>query len=375
MIMGTRSAPDGSTRAAVLRAHDEPLTLEDIALPERCEPGAVLVRIGCATLCATDVHLWRGAMSFPGMLPMVLGHEMTGVVEEAGVGATDALGRTLRVGDRIGWSESTCGTCHACTVLRRPVGCVDRGYGFRQRSDRWPYATAGLAEFAYVGPRAEKVLVPDDVPDTWAACAGCAVKTVLHAFDRAGGVRPGAEVVVQGAGALGIVAGAMAKASGARTVITIGGPETRLELAREFGADVTIGLDGDAEGRREEVLAATRGRGADLVLDLAGAPGVGAEAVELAAFGATFVIVGSTGPTPERLPLGTVMGKELDVVGSLNGDVGDYHRAVEFLRDFRDRFDWDRLFAAPVGLSGASAALAAMGRQEQVKAVVHPWLP
>lgn len=375
MIMGTRSAPDGSTRAAVLRAHDEPLTLEDIALPERCEPGAVLVRIGCATLCATDVHLWRGAMSFPGMLPMVLGHEMTGVVEVAGVGATDALGRTLRVGDRIGWSESTCGTCHACTVLRRPVGCVDRGYGFRQRSDRWPYATAGLAEFAYVGPRAEKVLVPDDVPDTWAACAGCAVKTVLHAFDRAGGVRPGAEVVVQGAGALGIVAGAMAKASGARTVITIGGPENRLELAREFGADLTIGLDGDAEGRREEVLAATRGRGADLVLDLAGAPGVGAEAVELAAFGATFVIVGSTGPTPERLPLGTVMGKELDVVGSLNGDVGDYHRAVEFLRDFRDRFDWDRLFAAPVGLSGASAALAAMGRQEQVKAVVHPWLP
>ncbi|WP_331770401.1 zinc-binding dehydrogenase (plasmid) [Embleya sp. NBC_00888] len=375
MIMGTRSAPDGSTRAAVLRAHDEPLTLEDIALPERCEPGAVLVRIGCATLCATDVHLWRGAMSFPGMLPMVLGHEMTGVVEVVGVGATDALGRTLRVGDRIGWSESTCGTCHACTVLRRPVGCVDRGYGFRQRSDRWPYATAGLAEFAYVGPRAEKVLVPDDVPDTWAACAGCAVKTVLHAFDRAGGVRPGAEVVVQGAGALGIVAAAMAKASGARTVITIGGPENRLELAREFGADVTIGLDGDAEGRREEVLAATRGRGADLILDLAGAPGVGAEAVELAAFGATFVIVGSTGPTPERLPLGTVMGKELDVVGSLNGDVGDYHRAVEFLRDFRDRFDWDRLFAAPVGLSGASAALAAMGRQEQVKAVVHPWLP
>ncbi|MEU0935415.1 MULTISPECIES: zinc-binding dehydrogenase [unclassified Embleya] len=375
MIMGTRSTPDGSTRAAVLRAHDQPLTLEDIALPERCEPGAVLVRIGCATLCATDVHLWRGAMSFPGMLPMVLGHEMTGVIEAVGVGAIDALGRTLRVGDRIGWSESTCGTCYACTVLRRPVGCADRGYGFRQRSDQWPYATAGLAEFAYVGPRAEKVLVPDDVPDTWAACAGCAVKTVLHAFDRAGGVRPGAEVVVQGAGALGLVAGAMAKASGARTVITIGGPEGRLALAEEFGADVAIGLDGDPAARREEVLAATRGRGADLVLDLAGAPGVGAEAVELAAFGGTFVIVGSTGPTPERLPLGTVMGKELNVVGSLNGDVGDYHRAVEFLRDFRQRFDWDRLFAEPVGLSGASEALAAMGRQEQVKAVVHPWLP
>ncbi|WP_235619226.1 zinc-binding dehydrogenase [Embleya scabrispora] len=375
MIMGTRAVPDGSTRAAVLRAHEEPLTLEEIGLPERCEPGAVLVRIGCATLCATDVHLWRGAMSFPGMLPMVLGHEMTGTVEAVGVGATDALGRVLRVGDRIGWSESTCGTCYACTVLRRPVGCVDRGYGFRQRADQWPYATAGLAEFAYVGPRAEKVVIPDDVPDTWAACAGCAVKTVLHAFDRAGGVRPGASVVVQGAGALGIVAGAMARASGARTVITIGAPDARLDLAREFGADLTLGLALDPAERREAVQEATRGRGADLVLDLAGAPGVGAEAVDLAAFGGTFVIVGSTGPTPERLPLGTVMGKELTVVGSLNGDVGDYHRAVEFLRDFRDRFAWDRLFAAPVGLSGATDALTAMHRQEQVKAVVHPWLP
>ncbi|MGC0420896.1 zinc-binding dehydrogenase [Embleya sp. AB8] len=260
-----------------------------------------------------------------------------------------------------------------------------RGHGFRRRADRWPYATAGLAEFAYAGPCAEKVVIPADAPDTWAACAGRAVKTVLHAFDRAGGVRPGADVVVQGAGALGIVAGVKAKASGARTVITIGAPDARLEPAREFGADVTLGLAVGADvtlglavgadGRRDAVLEATRGRGAELLLDLAGAPGVAAEAVELAAFGGTFVMVGSTVPTPERLPLGTVMGKESTVVGSLNGDVGDYYRAVEFLRDFRDRFAWDRLFAAQVGLSGATEALAAMHRQEQVKAVVHPWLP
>ncbi|MBD0670417.1 zinc-binding dehydrogenase [Streptomyces sp. CBMA156] len=363
------------TRAAVLRAHGAPLVTEEIPLPDRIEPGAALVRTDCATLCATDVHLWSGAMTFPGMLPMVLGHEMVGTVLAAGEGTVDALGRPVTAGSRIGWSESTCGHCHGCTVLRTPVACEHRGYGFLQRSDRHPYATAGLAEHAYVTPGAQKYLLPEEVEDTWAAAAGCAVKTVLHAFDRAGGTRPGSSVVIQGAGALGIVATAVAKAGGAGPVITIGAPKRRLDLAEEFGADLVLGLDEGPAARKEAVLAATGGRGADLVIDLAGAPGVGAEAVDLAAWGGRFVVVGTTGPAPQEIPLGTVMGKELTVLGSLNGDVGDYHRAIGFLRDFRSRFDWDALFGEPVGLSGATAAVEAMSRLEQTKAVVDPRLP
>ncbi|MBT2213294.1 zinc-binding dehydrogenase [Actinomadura sp. NEAU-AAG7] len=361
-----------STRAAVLREHGAVLSIEELPLPAECEPGAAVVRVDCATLCATDVHLWSGAMSFPDMLPIVLGHEMMGTVCAVGPGTRDALGRTVKVGDRIGWSESVCGHCYGCTVLRNPVACAERGYGFLQRADRPPYATGGLAGHNYVTPGALKVVLSDDVKDTWAAAAGCAVKTVLHAFDRAGGVRPGSAVVVQGAGALGIVATAVASVAGAGKVITIGAPDQRLELARAFGADRTIGLDGDPDARHAAVMEATGGRGAELVLDLAGAPGVGAEAVNMAAFGGRFVIVGSTGPQPEQLALGAIMGKELNVLGSLNGDVGDYYRSVEFLRTFQDRFAWDDLFSAPDGLDGASAALAAMQRQEQVKAVIHP---
>ncbi|MEV0665401.1 zinc-binding dehydrogenase [Actinomadura luteofluorescens] len=360
------------TRAAVLREHGAELSVEELPLPAECEPGAAVVRVDCATLCATDVHLWSGAMTFPEMLPIVLGHEMMGTVCAVGPGTRDALGRDVKVGDRIGWSESVCGHCYGCTVLRNPVACAERGYGFLLRADRFPYATGGLAGHAYVTPGALKLVLPDDVKDTWAASAGCAVKTVLHAFDRAGGVRPGSTVVVQGAGALGIVATAVASVSGAGRVITIGAPGTRLELARRFGADLTVGLDGDAGSRVAAVMEATGGRGAELVLDLAGAPGVGAEAVAMAAFGGRFVIVGSTGPQPEELALGAIMGKELDVLGSLNGDVGDLHRSVEFLRRFQDRFAWDDLFGAPGGLGDASGALASMARQEQVKAVINP---
>ncbi|XVV00321.1 zinc-binding dehydrogenase [Actinosynnema sp. CA-248983] len=358
-----------STRAAVLTEHGAPLHLTELPLPADLEPGAALVRISCATLCGTDVEIWSGRMSFPGMLPMVLGHEMVGEVVAVGADTRDALGRDIPPGARIGWSESTCGECHGCVVLRQPVACAKRGYGFLQRSDVHPYATAGLSEYAYVVPRAAKLLLPDDVPDTWAAMAGCAAKTVLRAFH---GVRPGSRVVVQGSGALGLFATAVARICGAGKVITVGAPRARLELARAFGADATVDI---ADGTTvEQVLDLTDGRGADLVMDFAGAPSVGREAVAMAAQRGTVVIVGSTGPDSDPLPLGTVMGKELTVRGSLNGDIADYHHAIEFFQAFADRMPWDRLFGTPVGLSAAHDRIAAMHRLDEVKAVIDPRL-
>lgn len=364
-----------ATRAAVLTAHGAPLELTDLPLPAKPEPGAALVRILCTTLCGTDIEIWSGKMTFPGMLPMVLGHEMVGEIVAVGEDTRDALGRALGPGDRIGWSESTCGACHGCTVLREPVACSARGYGFLQRSDAWPHATAGLCEYAYVVPGAAKLLLPAETPDTWAAMAGCAAKTVLRAFSRVGGVRPGSRVVVQGSGALGLFATAVARISGAGSVVTVGAPASRLALAREFGADETVDIAGGSAAAVDRVRELTGGHGADLVLDFAGAPSVGREAVEMAAQRGRVVVVGSTGPGSEALALGTVMGKELTVVGSLNGDIADYHDAIGFFTSFGDRMPWDRLFGTPVGLSRASARIEAMSRHEEIKAVVDPRLP
>ncbi|GLU89414.1 zinc-binding dehydrogenase [Agromyces sp. NBRC 114283] len=364
-----------TTRAAVLTAHGEPLELQELPLPQQVEPGAALVRITCASLCGTDIEIWSGRMSFPGMLPMVLGHEMVGEVVAVGEGTRDALGRELAVGDRIGWSESTCGECFGCTVLREPVACSRRGYGFLQRSDVPPYATAGLADYAYVVPGAAKLLLPAEVKDTWASMAGCAAKTVLRAFGRAGGVRPGSRVVVQGSGALGIFATAVAKLSGAGTVITVGAPAERLAMAERFGADHVVGIEGGSDAVVARVLELTDGQGADLVLDFAGAPSVGPEAIGMAAQRGTFVVVGSTGPVGEPIALSAVMGKELTVVGSLNGDISDYARAIDFFRAFADRMPWDELFSPAVPLAEASAHIERMHRLGEIKAVIDPRLP
>lgn len=364
-----------STRAAVLTAHEQPLEIHELPLPTEIEPGAALVRIACTTLCGTDIEIWAGKMTFPGMLPMVLGHEMVGEVIAVGADTIDALGRSLEVGDRIGWSESTCGHCHGCTVLRQPVACERRGYGFLQRSDVAPYATAGLAEYAYVVPGAAKLLLPPEVKDTWAAMAGCAAKTVLRAFERAGGVRTGSRVVIQGSGALGIFATAVAHLSGAGTVITVGAPRERLTAARRFGADTVVDIADGSEATVARVLELTEGHGADLVLDFAGAPSVGPEALDMAAQRGTVAIVGSTGPAGEPITLSTIMRKELTVVGSLNGDIADYHRAIEFFRAFRERMPWDELFSEPCGLAEASARIENMSHLGEIKAVIDPRLP
>lgn len=364
-----------STRAAVLTEHNCPLDLREVPLPAEIEPGAALVRVTCTTLCGTDIEIWSGKMTFPGMLPMILGHEMVGEIVALGDRTADALGRSLAIGDRIGWSESTCGECYGCAVLREPVACSRRGYGFLQRSDVPPYATAGLAEFAYVTPGAAKLLLPDTVKDTWASMAGCAAKTVLRAFGRAGGVRAGSHVVVQGSGALGIFATAVAHLSGAAQVITIGAPADRLQTALHFGADEMIDITAGSDATVQRVLDLTDGRGADLVLDFAGAPSVGSEAIAMAAQRGTFAIVGSTGPVSDPIALSAIMGKELTVVGSLNGDIADYYRAIEFFDSFAERMPWDELFSAPVGLSAASEKVADMSRLGEIKAVVDPRLP
>lgn len=363
-----------STRAAVLTEHSAPLSMQDLPLPERIAPGAALVRITCTTLCGTDIEIWAGKMSFPGMLPMVLGHEMVGEVIAVGDGTTDALGEPIRVGDRIGWSESVCGECFGCTVLRQPNACSKRGYGFLQRSDVFPFATAGLSEYAYVTPGAQKLRLPDEVKDTWASAAGCAAKTVLRAFDRAGGVRPGSRVAIQGSGALGIFATAVASISGAGTVITLGAPESRLALAERFGANHTIDIRNGSEASIARVMELTDGQGADLVLDFAGAPSIGPEAIGMAAQRGVFAVVGSTGPAGDPVALSEIMRKELTVVGSLNGDVSDYYRSIEFFRTFAARFPWDELFSEPCGLAEASDRIANMHELGEVKAVIDPRL-
>jgi len=364
-----------STRAAVLREHGAPLSIETLPLPERLAPGEAIVRVHAASLCGSDAELWRGDMGWPGMLPIVLGHEIVGSIVACGDGTRDALGRELVIGDRIGWSESVCGHCYACTVLHAEVACPERGYGMRQRADQPPYVIGGLSEFCFVAATADKLRIDDGLEDPLVAAAGCAMKTVVHAFELAGRIDPGETVVIQGAGALGMFAAAVARMRGASRVVVIGGPAGRLELTERFGADRTIGLDGSPEDRVAEVLELTGGRGAEVILDLAGAPGIADEAVRMAAQGGRYLVVGTTSDRPATIPLGMVMRKQLRIMGSVNGDFRHYVQGLTILRERHGEAPWLEIFDAPLPLSAAHEALVALSEQRSVKPLIDPRLP
>lgn len=363
-----------STRAAVLYGFNEDFRIQDVPLPEKLEPGALLVRTEVATLCGSDVHQWKGEVAHT-VLPVILGHEMVGTIVAMGPDAEqDSLGQPVRVGDRVIWASPSCGRCYECTILEEPVMCPNRLFGSRQRANEPPYAIGGLSEYIYVPPRSQRLRVDRSVPAAWASAAGCAGKTVVRAFERAGGVRPGQSVVVLGCGPLGLFSTALAAAAGGGPIIVTGTPAQRLKAATRLGATHTLDITEitDAEERIAQVRAMTGGRGADVVFDMAGGPGVFREMLHVAAIQGRCVSVGSVtgGPHPAENRLITV--KELTVIGSRSAEIGYHYKALYFMHETAGRFDWDAMFDSPRDLEGASAAIREMAELRTIKPVITP---
>lgn len=368
-----------STRAALLRAYGEPPSIERVPLPEPHNEDSLIVEITATTLCGTDVHIWEGHLArlAPVALPMVHGHEMVGrIVRRGRPDAVDALGHPLSIGDRIVWTEPVCGHCEGCSVLAEPVFCVNRRTPFMQRADLSPYVVGGLADYVYVPPGAARLRVPDEVLDPWAAASSCAGKTVVRAFRNADGIPADATVVIQGDGPLGLFATAYARLSGASTVIVIGGTEQRLAIAEAWGADETIhiGRVTDPDERVAQVREMTGGRGAQLVMDFAGAATSNAEGVLMCAARGCYVLVGVPHAPTRPLPPATIMFNEVRVTGSRSGDIRDLRAALAFFHRQRDRVDWNAMFEDPVGLCASGAALAQMAEGTAIKPVVMPAL-
>src|SRR2546425_2341372 len=218
-----------TAKASVLQQFQAPLQLRPYPLPGKPDPGAALVRVEMAGICGTDVHLWKGEL--PIGLPVILGHEAVGRIEQLGEGLErDWTGQPLSVGDRVTWNSSiSCGHCYYCAEKKQPTRCPQRrAYGIGYRCDEPPHLLGGYAEFHYLHPRATIFKLPDDLPTESVIGAGCALITAIHGIERTG-IAWRDNVVVQGAGPVGISALAVAKSSGAGEVIVIGGPKHRLE--------------------------------------------------------------------------------------------------------------------------------------------------
>src|SRR5688572_6315106 len=363
-----------TSRAAVLTQYEAPLELKEFPLPQAIEPGAALVKVKLAGICGTDVHLWHGQLPIP--LPVILGHETVGVIEEMGEGLThDWTGALLRVGDRIGWSSSVnCNECYYCRTKPQPTRCLKRkAYGISYDCSLAPHLLGGYADYIYLRPGTAIFKIPEELPTEAVIGAGCALVTSLHGAEKIG-VQMGDTVVIQGSGPVGLASLAVAKASGAALTVVLGGPPHRLELAKRFGADVCIDIATTSiEERKTRVLELSGGFGVDVVLECVGIPEAVVEGVELCREGGRYLVLGHYGNAGSvEFNPHVITRKQLTVAGSWGFEPRHTNAALKFLARTREQFPFEQLVAKPFPLERAFEALQATASWTTAKSAIAP---
>jgi threonine dehydrogenase-like Zn-dependent dehydrogenase len=367
-----------TSRAAVVTEFNKPLEILDIPIPD-LPPGALLVKIEAASVCGTDVHVADGSMaaSQPIELPIIPGHEMVGRIVRFGADAgRDSVGQKLDLGDRIVFTHASCGRCHYCTVSKQPGLCKERRMYVFTTCAKEPYLTGGFSEYCYVFPTSGRIRVPEEVETNWASAASCALRSVVTSFQRLGTIEPWESVVIQGAGPLGLFATAMASRAGARQIIVIGDPDNRLALARSWGATSTVSIaeHPEAADRAEIVRELTNGAGAEIVLEYSGARTAFAEAFDLIRDGGRYVVTGQVGPQEVSIRPVAITRRHLTILGSWSGEAAQYWRALEFMKNNRDRFDFGAMLTNTYHLDEVNLAMERMQRFEEIKPIILPTL-
>ena len=273
-------------RAAVLHAAQAPLAIETVTAAA-LKPADVLVRVRAAGLCHTDLEVIDGALRYP--LPIVLGHEAAGVVEQVGPAA-----RGVSVGDHVvlSWNPH-CGHCFYCDrdtpiLCEQYLGEGPRARAFDGDSRAMLADGRALQQLMFVGafgeycivPDQQAIVVPQAIPFDRACLIGCGVMTGVGAALNLRAIGHGDSVMVIGCGAVGLAAVQGARLAGAATIIAVDLAAAKLALAATLGATDAVAAGGDdavAVARR-----LTGGRGVDVVIEAAGSAAafrVSAEAV------------------------------------------------------------------------------------------------
>jgi alcohol dehydrogenase len=337
-------------------ADSAPLRIEEVEL-EAPGDGEILVRIAAAGLCHSDLSVIDGARPRP--LPMAIGHEAAGVVEETGPGVTD-----LRPGDHVVMVfVPSCGHCLPCMEGRPALcepGAVANAAGTLLGGGRrlqlggktvnHHMGVSAFSEYATMSRRSV-VKVDSSLPLDEAALFGCAVLTGVGAVVNTAGVEPGATVAVVGLGGVGLNAVLGALLSGSRRVVAIDLQDDKLGLARQLGATDTFNA-GDADCV-EQVREATGG-GVDYAFEMAGA----VAAMDLCNFEVQHV---------------NLVAEERTVKGSYVGSCVPLRDVPRFIELYQQgRLPVDRLMSDRVRFDGLNAAFDALADGHTVRQVLIP---
>ena len=339
-------------KAAVFYAVNEPIKVEEIPTPKPAA-GEVLVKVAACGLCHTDLHYTDHGVPTFKKPPLVLGHEVSGII--AGVGKDV---EKWKEGDRVLLpAVYGCGECSMCRTGRENI--CEKMVMFGNNVD------GGYAEYL-LAPAKDVFILPDEIPLIEGSIIADAITTPYHAVVNRGKVKPGNKVVVFGCGGIGLNIVQVAVSVGAE-VIAVDIVDEKLDWAKRLGAETALN-SGEFERIDKEVRKLTDG-GADVGFEAIGNPEVQKQTFSSVRDGGRFVVVGFSSK-PMSLNTGRVMYREMEVIGSLGCPASDYPRVIESVQ--QGKIKVKELVTAQFALDDINIAFDSLRRGEGIRSVVVP---
>lgn len=338
------------------------------------EKGSILLNTLFSEVCGTDVHLMHGQLTgVP--YPIIPGHVSTGVIEVIEGEVRDVDGEMLKIGDVVTFLDvhETCNACWFCLVAKESTRCPSRKvYGITYSADEG--LLGGWSEKIYLKPGVKVLKLPSiDFARTFIS-AGCGLPTAIHAIQRAD-IQLGDTVVIQGSGPVGLMAAILAKIRGAFSVLLIGGPSLRLDIAREFGIEHVFDIfEYDLQQRLQEVMKRTKNIGADVVIEATGIADTVKEGLSMVRDGGTYVVVGQYTNAGEIAinPHLDINRKHIKIKGSWGSDFSHFYLAVKFVEKFKKKLPWEKIISKEYSLTEVRQALDDVMNYKIMKAVIKP---
>ena len=356
-------------KAAVFREVNKPMEIEEISV-SKPGPREVLIRTKAAGICHSDLHFWNG--SYPGQVPMVLGHESAGVVEQVG---SDV--HYVKPGDHVITCLSVfCGHCEQCLTGHMSLCNEPETNRTKEEAPRLSHNDQPLTQFAQLGSFAEMMLVHEhalvkvreDMPMDRAALIGCGVTTGIGAVIHTAKVEPGSTVAVIGCGGIGLSAINGAALAGAARIIAVDMVPSKLELARKFGAtDVVDASDGEAVGKVIEMT----GGGVHYSFEAIGLKATAEQAFQMLRAGGTATVIGMIPPGQMVSLHGVDFLSEKKIQGSFMGSNRfrvDMPRFIDFY--LQGKLHLDDLISNRIALTDINEGMEALKTGEIARTVI-----
>ena len=345
---------------------------------------ALLLQVDQVGICGSDKHMYLGHTNLN--FPVIPGHEVVGTVAEIGKDANqvmNVMGGPIKEGDPVTVvpGSKNCGKCYYCLRFpHRPTLCTNRTiYGF-SNCEAAPHLTGEFSEYTYIHGNSWVFKVSEGVPEELRVLTE-PVAVATRAVERAhapgvpqvgAGYGIGDSVAVLGCGPIGLLVIAVLRSTGAGTIIATDIVDSRLDMAKNMGADVVINVGGTSpEQRLEQVQDLTSGAGADIVIECAGLPGVFAEAIDLVRRGGKVIEVGHyTDSGSVNVRPHQICNKDLDICGVWAYPQIQFQTALDFLE--RTQVPLKDLITHHLPLARLEEGIHMLGEEGVYKVVIEP---